>query len=411
MRIQIISCVFPPEPVVSAKTSAEIAGFMVSKGDDVTVIASFPNRPSGKLHTGYQRKLWSRDSRSKGYKTIRCFATLSQRSTLLNRFTENISFGISSGLASMFSPKADVMYTNTWPIFATGIIFWVARLRRIPLVISVQDVYPESLIAQKRISPRSYFARFLHSIDRYIARNCRSVIVISDNFASTYHKAGISNNQIHVVPNWGDPNTVITNTDTAKTLRNELKIPEESFLCVYAGNIGMASGVDTCIDAFQYFTPEEDHYLLIAGEGSQLAASKNLAARISTNRIRFLSPWPADKTSAVLSAADCFLLPTRGKQSLASVPSKMISYLFAGKPIISGCLSQSETADTIKKAKCGIILNPADPEGLSTAIVHMRSLPESERDRMGQSGKSFALNNFASNTCLPRIESVLRDAQ
>jgi len=408
MRVIILSCVFPPEPVVSAKTSAEVASFLTSQGDDVTVVTSFPNRPSGNLYPGYNRRLWNRVNRTGRYETIRCFATLSSKSNLLNRFIENISFGITSGLAVLFAPKADVIYSNTWPIFATGIIYLIACLRKIPLVVSIQDIYPESLVAQKRVSPQSYLARCLRAIDRGIARRCRSVIVISDNFAETYRKSGLPSNNIHIVPNWGDPDNIVISSVAGKKLRKELNIPEQSFLCIYAGNIGSASGIETCIKAYKHLNLEKDIYLLIAGGGSQLMPSKSLASQINPDRIKFLSPWPASKTSAVLSAADCFLLPTQGRQSLASVPSKMISYLFAGKPIISGCLAQSETAYTIRESNCGIVVNPSDPEGLAEAIIRMRSMPLRDRERMGQSGKRFAVTFYSSNICLPRIESILR---
>ncbi len=112
-------------------------------------------------------------------------------------------------------------------------------------------------------------------------------------------------------------------------------------------------------------------YLLIAGEGSQLNACKKMVILKGINRIKFYSPWPADETSAVLSAADCLLLPTQGQQSLASVPSKMISYLFAAKPIVALSLYHSETAQIIKKAGCGLVLPPAAPKQLANALVKL----------------------------------------
>jgi colanic acid biosynthesis glycosyl transferase WcaI len=410
MRVFILSCVFPPEPVVSAKTSAEIAEFIASKGNEVTVITSFPNRPSGNIYPGYKRRFISRDVQSKEYKTVRCFATFSRRSSLRNRFAENITFGITSGLAALFMPKPDVIFSNTWPIFATGIITCVARLRKIPLVISVQDIYPESLLAQNRISPHSFVVHLLKKIDRGIARRCRSLIVISNTFAEIYRKAGLPADQIHVVPNWGNPNMLVTDASERRDLRYEFSIPEDSFVCVYAGNIGMASGVDTCIEAFNYIKPTENICLLIAGEGSQLMACQALANHVDTDRIKILSPWPTQKTTAVLSTADCFLLPTQGKQSLASVPSKLISYLFAGKPIISGSLPQSETAKTVIKARCGVVVNPSDPEGLAAAISTMSALPNNERKRMGVYGKMFAHMHFSSKACLPHIDDIIRNA-
>ena len=408
MRILIVSCVFPPEPLVSARTSAEIAEFLVWKRDDITVFSSFPNRPGGKLYAGFKRRFWLKENSSKGYTLIRCYGALSGKSNLIGRFIENISFGATSGLAALFTRRPDVIFSNTWPIFATGLIYFVARLRKIPLVISVQDMYPESLVVQNRLFPKSRIVRLLRAIDRGIARRCRAVIVICERFAATYSEHGVQTDRIHVVPNWSKPGKIITDEIAGGTIRAKLNIPERAFLCLYAGNVGRASGVGTCIEAFHFLKRHGDMYLLIAGEGSQLNACKKMVILKGINRIKFYSPWPADETSAVLSAADCLLLPTQGQQSLASVPSKMISYLFAAKPIVALSLYHSETAQIIKKAGCGLVLPPAAPKQLANALVKLRALPRDIRNCMGQSGKTFAINHFSSNVCLPRIRTILK---
>jgi colanic acid biosynthesis glycosyl transferase WcaI len=98
MHILIVSCVFPPEPVVSSQTSAQIAQALVERGHDVTVIAPFPSRPAGKLYPGYSRRLYERKHES-GFGLIHCFTFLSAESRMASRFMENISFGLTSGVA------------------------------------------------------------------------------------------------------------------------------------------------------------------------------------------------------------------------------------------------------------------------------------------------------------------------
>ena len=411
MRVLIVSCVFTPEPVVSARTSAEIAGAMTRNGNDVTVIAPFPNRPGGKLYSGYHRKLFHRELSSQGFTIIRCFATLSTRSNMLGRLAENISFGITGGLTALFSKRIDVIYANTWPIIATGILSLVAHLRRIPMVISVQDVYPESLIAQQRLACEGRLARWLRKIDKRISQGSKAVVVISEQFEKLYRKRGVTHDHIRVVPNWVNPEAVIVNNFIGRKFRERLGIPSQAFVAVYAGNIGRASGVETCLEAFQFLTLNEDIYLLIAGEGSQLNACRELAAKIGINRIKIYSPWPESETSTVLSAADCLLLPTLGQQSLASVPSKMISYMYAARPIIAMSLPQSETSQTIQQADCGRVLPPAAAEQLAATLSEFQAMTEAERNRMGRSGREYALAHFSANVCLPRILAVLERSE
>ena len=81
------------------------------KGHEVTVLAPFPNRPQGSIYPSYARRPWSMERSPGGVKIIRCFATLSKRSSILSRFAENVSFGITSGLAILFS-RARILSTR-----------------------------------------------------------------------------------------------------------------------------------------------------------------------------------------------------------------------------------------------------------------------------------------------------------
>ncbi len=88
----------------------------------------------------------------------------------------------------------------------------------------------------------------------------------------------------------------------------------------------------------------------------------------------------------------------------------MISYLFAARPIIAMSLPQSETTSTIEKAGCGRVLPPAASEQLAAVLCEFQALPQTERDRMGHSGRAFALAYFSAKVCLPRILTILEEA-
>jgi len=170
MRILIVTCVYPPEPVISAQTSAQIAEEMAGLGHQVKVLAPFPSRPMGQMYPQYKRGLLQSEICPQGYEIVRCFSFFSSVSSLLSRFLENISFGLSVFFVLLFSPRADIVYGNTWPIFAQGLLMLACKLRRMPLVLSVQDLYPESLFIQKRgFEKKSRLYALLHWMDAQIA--------------------------------------------------------------------------------------------------------------------------------------------------------------------------------------------------------------------------------------------------
>lgn len=408
MRVLIVSAVFPPESVVSSYTSAQIAEDLLQRGHQVTVITAFPNRPSGKLYPGYSRRLFQRQIQSNGLEMIRCFATLSPKSTMLSRFLENVSFGITSGMIVLGIPKPDVIYSNNWAIFASGLTAIVARLRGIPLVASIQDVYPEQLVFQGRIKSGGWIERCLYWVDKWIAQSASAIIVISDSMVDLLKNTrGVPADRVHVIPNWINNDSLVPDDPSGKRYRLERGIASEDFVVVYAGNIAFAAGVETIVQSFALLKDIQDTHLIVAGEGSSLQSCIQIADAMGNPRVWFHTPWPRDENSMVLSAADVLILPTRGKVSLAAMPSKLISYMLAARPIIALALPNSDLARTIKRAGCGWVIEPDNPETLANKIREVRALDLSERRRIGQCGRDYALAHLTRDVCVPKVIKLL----
>lgn len=409
-RALIVSCVFPPEPVVSSQTSENVAAEMARRGYEVTVVTTFPNRPSGKLFEGYAR--WPPIQRRsvRGYRIIRCFSVFSRRSGMLSRFVENISFGLSGGWAALTLRRPDVIYSNTWPIFSTGILSLVARVRRIPLVLSVQDLYPESLISQKRIKKNSLPARFLRYLDVRIVRAGRSVIAISRRLGEACLERGAAGEKLHIIPDWVENDQEAGDETKGRELRKRMGLGEDEFLCVYGGNISAAAGLEPVLEAFAGMTNAARARFLVAGEGVRLAHCRELASRHGDRRILFYCPWPKADTFAVLGAADVLILPTRGDQSLVSVPSKLISYMLSGRPIIAMAHPDSDLAEILAASQCGWRLEPDAPGRFVEALGEAIALSPAERRRIGGRGRAYALATLTKESNLPRVIRILDEA-
>jgi colanic acid biosynthesis glycosyl transferase WcaI len=409
LKACIITAVFPPEPVISAQTSAQVTEALQKQNYAVTVITNFPNRPAGRIYDGYKRVLFATEDNPSGFRLVRCFSFISRESSLISRWLENISFGLTSSLALLFSPRPDIAYLNTWPIFATGFTCLVCKIRTVPIVIHVQDMYPESLATQGRLMPSRWLYKLLLLIDRWIARQASALIVLSGSFARGYTQMRrIAPSKVHIIAGWIDTGSVVMLGKN--DYRQKIGVSGKAFVIVYGGNVGMAAGVETVIGALSMVNANREIVLIIAGSGSQLAACQKLAAGITNVRIIFHTPWASDETSRVLAAADVLILPTRGTQSLASVPSKLLSYLFAARPVLAVICPESDTAKMIEKAGCGWIIPPDNTDLLTRKIEELAGLPEELLEKKGFAGRKFALDNFTTETCLPRVIEIIEKA-
>jgi glycosyltransferase involved in cell wall biosynthesis len=111
---------------------------------------------------------------------------------------------------------------------------------------------------------------------------------------------------------------------------------------------------------------------------------------------------------AILQAANATVLPTHAAQSLSSVPSKLISYLFAERPVVGVALEASETAAIIRRSGSGVVVRPDDPRALAAAIRDLTSRAPEALAQMGKSGRNWALANMTRDVCLPPLLNIIR---
>jgi len=407
IRVVIVSALFPPEPVISARTSFQIAQELQRRGCDVTVVAPFPSRPQGFGYPGWRRALWRRETIN-GIGLVRCFSFYSQKSTLFSRSLEHLSFGVTGAIATMARSRPDVIYANTWPITATTILAGIAAIRHIPLVMSVQDLYPESLISQGVIREAGPVSKAMYWLDGLTARVAETIILISKPLAEEYLKSREACQKVRVIPNWVDANLIDISCDQ-RDFRGRAGIPEGSFVAVFGGNVGAGAHVEGLIEAVCAIE-RGDLRLVVAGDGPKLGGCRELAESLRTTAVSFWSPWEADETSLVLRGADVLVLPTRGNQTEASVPSKLMTYMLAGRPIIVQAIKNSESAMVVRQCDCGWVAEPDDVYGLSAAISQAIDTADEDREAMGKRARIYALEKFAATVCLPKVIEVIEHA-
>jgi colanic acid biosynthesis glycosyl transferase WcaI len=411
MKVALVSGVFPPEHTYSAKTGAQTAAALANRGHSIRVYAPFPNQPTGKLFEGYKRAIYSTSLISPGYTLTHCFSTFSRSSTMMSRFVMNFSFGISSGLRILFAKRPDVIYSNSWPIFATGILAIVAKLRRVPFILRVQDVYPESLLSQSRITKQSWIFRFLRLCDLKIAHWSEQLLVISSVFQKLYvNDRGVPANKVHVIPNWASDNLDDADPSSALAFRKMLGIPLEAFVVVYAGNVGVASNAELLVDALAKLKEHTQIYLVIAGDGSQLGVCREATRRQQLDHVVIHTPWKTEETRPVLQMADALLLPTKGNQSLNSIPSKLITYLLSGRPVIASVLPESDTAKAIIESGAGWVVDPDSVDLMAKAITEASEQSAERLSQMGTAGREYALKTHTKGANLPRVVEIVERA-
>jgi len=406
MDVLIVSAVFEPEPVVSAQTSAQLARALRSRGCSVRVLTAFPSRPTRTLFKNYKRRLIENTTLPDGVHVIRCFTFFSSKSSLLDRGLENISFGLISGWYVLAGRRPDVVYANTWPIFATWIITMIAAIRRIPVVLSIQDLYPEALFEQNRLKSNSPVIKVLQIVEKKMVNLCSHVIAISERFSKVLvEQRLLPKERVTVVPNWIDVSKLNFDVEY-ESFRSAHGVTADEQLLVYGGNVGRAAGVENLIEAMKLLKNEKIK-LLVAGEGAQLDVCRTLAVTMGSNKVMFHSPWKESDTALVLGAADLLVLPTKGMQSLTSVPSKALSYMLSGRPILAIAVPGSDLEQLIVDSGCGWVIGDDSASSIADAVRRICSGSTEDRQTRGDAGRQFVRKRFSKELCIPEAIGVI----
>lgn len=390
-NILIISSVFPPEPVVSAKLSEDIA-ICLSKKHNVTVIAPIPTRPYGfKLSPTKKKKPYT----LKNLNSYTC-----PEFNFFGRIIESYSFGqASSSFIKKSKDKFDLIYMNSWPIFSQYLIVKVASKYNIPVITHVQDIYPESL--SNKVPIFGFILNFLFMpIDKIILEKSKKVLAISakmKNYLSKSRK--ISLDKINVVQNWQNEDTFIN--------YNKSKIVTENkyFSFMYMGNIGPVSGVDLLIESF-YKLNLKKCKLIIAGSGTKKKELENLVSFRNIKRVEFVDVADG-MVPHIQAAADVMLLPIKKGAASSSIPSKLPAYMFSKKPIIASIDKDSDTANIISISKAGWIIEPENKQQLTNKMREAFFSDSLDLKIKGENGFNYAIKNLSKKNNLIRVIDLI----
>jgi colanic acid biosynthesis glycosyl transferase WcaI len=170
--------------------------------------------------------------------------------------------------------------------------------------------------------------------------------------------------------------------------RHSQCIPNNAFVALFAGTLGTVSGVDVLVDVARIIQGEIDVLLLCVGEGGLKQAMLDESSSLRLKNIRFLPFQPSERVPEVQASCDVALLTMRPDSSDSSVPSKLISYLAAARPVICAANAESAVARTVMDAEAGIVVSPGDAQAIAEAILRLKREPETAR-QMGRNARQY----------------------
>jgi len=363
---------------------------LIERGLKVDVLTGKPNYPEGRYFPGYrgwgcQREQWS------GATIFRVPLAARGSGRALRLVINYLSF-IGSGL--LFAPwllrrrsyNVVFVYASSPLLQAIPAIF-LSWLKQCPVVVWIEDLWPESLAATGYVRNRLILAG-VGRVVRFIYRHSDLLLVPSRAFEPSVAAAAPGKPIVYY------PNSVeAVFCDPAIGEQPDVPGLDTGFPVVFAGNIGTAQVVDVIVEAASLLSAYSDIRFVMLGGGSRREwLLQQVQARGLTN-VYIPGRYPVEEMPGILKKASA-LLVTLGDEPILSVtvPGRIQTYLAAGRPILASL--NGEGARLVIEAEAGLASPAEDPRALADAVLQLFRMAPAEREKMGVNGRRYFSEHF-----------------
>lgn len=403
MRILYISQYFYPEICAPANRAIANVRYLSEKGYKVTVLTEMPNHPKGVIFKGYRGKI-SCIEKLDNFFVNRVWVFTSRKKDFATRLLFYLSFMVSGMIDSIFNWRNyEIVYITSPPLFvgAIGIVLKIL-FPKVKIVFEIRDLWPESAIQLGEIKNKK-FVSLSKALERKIYKISEKIIVISNYIKEQIIKEGFHPEMIKIIYNGTDTEFVRRREVVSKELFDKYKRLGK-FLVVYAGNLGIAQGLDILLKAAQQLKKKNILFLFI-GSGPKELKLKQIVNTENLNNVKFIGEVPRERIHEYLYLADCGIIPLR-RLSLykGALPSKIFDYMGCGLPILLGI--EGEAIDILRNSKAGIAFEPENVDDLVEKILYLKDNPTLLR-KMGSNGKKFVKENFNREKQAEKLEKEL----
>ena len=401
MNVLVTTQVFPPEAHPSSVMVEQLARFLVARGHDVTVACGHPVHPAGRLPEGWSRGLLRRERRD-GVRVLRGWHAVSASRTVAARAAVWLSQALGTSAAALAAPRPDVVVNYGPPLAGPILSAAIAKPRGARLLSVVYDLYPDVAIETGKVTSRALIAAARRA-ERAQYRLSDRILVLSDGFRRKLLARGVPPEKIVTLPVWLDEDE-ITPLDRDNAWRTRQGIGPETKVVLYAGTVGLVSGARVVIDAAERLRARPDVLFLFVGEG-QVKDELEQASRNLRN-VRFLPLQPRAELASVQASADVSLVTLAPGRGQTSVPSKVIGYMAAARPIVASVDLDCDTAEAVRSAGCGVVVPPGDADALAGALEALLADGD-ERRRLGARARHAFEEHHGARAVLGRYAEVL----
>jgi len=403
MRILYLHQYFTTRAGTVGTRSYEFARYLVGKGHQVSLVtgiserskvADWADKPGGLISRGTidgidVTVLKIRYSNIMGYG---------------RRMVSFAAFMLLAVWAGLRVGKRDLVFATSTPLTIGIPGFIVSRLRSVPFVFEIRDLWPAAPIAVGALRNRTVI-RLAKWLEAFLYHSARRVIVLSPSALEVLVQEGVPEEKLRLIPNCAD--LELFKPGTARDFRAKHAL-EDRFICLYSGAMGVANGLDIILRTADLLRDDDTLLFVLVGDGREKARLIATKERLQLGNVLFLDPRPREQLPDIVGSADLGLLVFKPLKIFETTsPNKLFDYLAAGKPVLTNLGGWIK--ELLERSGAGIAVPADDAAQMAEAIIWL-SKNEDTRRRMGISARELAIAEFDRTKMARQFERALLES-
>lgn len=307
---------------------------------------------------------------------------------------------------ALWAKNIDCIYLASTPPIQGLIGSWVGRIRKIPFVYNLQDIFPDSLSGTGLAKKGGILWKIGRWIENQTYKGADKIIVISQDFKKNIMAKGVPEEKIVLVYNWVDEQAVVDVPREKNVLFDRYGLDRSKFYITYNGNIGLTQNMDMLMEVAKALEVNEDIHFVLVGNGAYKEHLEQIIKERNIGNVTLLPFQPYEEISHVFSLGDVSLVISKPGVGANSVPSKTWSIMSASRPVLAN-FDENELKDIIESNHCGVFSKAGDKVAFTNAILklyHDRELCK----EFGMNGRKFVMENLTKEIGTRKYVEVIK---
>lgn len=302
----------------------------------------------------------------------------------------------------------DAVIAANLPLDALRLMQQGARHARARFVFWQQDIYSEAIarILRRKLGwLGGAVGLWYRALEKRLLAKSDAIVVIAEDFARHVQgEMGVTHVPIHVIENWAPLDEIPERPKDNPWARAHGL--HAKAVVLYTGTLGMKHDPSLLLSLAHGLRGRPDCVLAVCSEGPAVDWLRARKDELNLSSLLLLGFQPFHAYPDVLGAGDVMLAILENEAGVFSVPSKVLSYLCAGRPIVFCGPETNLAARLIERAGAGVVLAEGQRRDLLPCILRLMGDRDARAD-MGAKGRVYAEAAFDINQIAARFETVL----